>query len=59
MPRLAAFLSRELRRRVIDGTHIQGAFSFTLDWARDVENGADSESRTLTSIYRARGNNSR
>jgi uncharacterized protein (TIGR03435 family) len=54
MARLAAFLSRELEGPVVDQTHIQGVYTFTLDWARDdLKAVPNSEASALPSIYTA------
>lgn len=39
MGRVAAFLARETGRPVEDQTHILGVYTFTLEWAPEMENG--------------------
>lgn len=54
MGRLVAFLARQVGRPVIDSTHIQGFYNFTLDWMPDdLKSAASPEQPALPSIFTA------
>lgn len=54
MGRLVAFLSRQVDRPVVDLTHIQGFYTFTLEWTPDdLKTGASSDQPALPSLFTA------
>jgi uncharacterized protein (TIGR03435 family) len=54
MGRLAAFLARQVDRPVVDMTHIQGFYDFTLAWTPDdLKNGDATDHPALPSLFTA------
>jgi uncharacterized protein (TIGR03435 family) len=54
MGRLVAFLSRQVDRPVVDLTHIQGFYTFTLEWMPDdLKTAASSDQPSLPCIFTA------
>ncbi len=54
MGRLVAFLARQVDRPVVDMTHVQGFYDFTLTWTRDdLKTGSTPDQPALPSLFTA------
>jgi uncharacterized protein (TIGR03435 family) len=54
MGRLVAFLARQVDRPVVDSTHIQGFYDFTLSWTPDdLKNASATDQPALPSLFTA------